>query len=461
MANVRARREERRERGKVSARKTAEDHKSGFQSKSIKIPDGVRLFIIKAEGVKRLEIIPYTVPEGSKNPNAEPGEMHFESTFWVHRDIGPDGDAYPCLKKTFGEACPICDFRAELLRDPDADENQVKNLAPKERQLWNVYDLDDPAKGVQLWDISFHLFGKQLYARVNNSDEEDNYEFFADPDEGMTLKVGFKEESFGGNAFFTTQTIDFKQRKEPLSDEILDKASVLDSLINHYDYDELKAVFLQTSTKKSDEEVREPAKGSSDTPRKRPKPEEEDDEEEEAPKKKTKPSDEEEERPAKRRRPEPKDEEEEEETPPKREGKSDSKESRTDERKSAKSAEKSSEQPKTKESDAAKSASPSKKSKVKVNDIVDHDEWGECSVIKISSDGSAVYILDKDDKKHSVDPSELTVVEFEDEPEEEKPAPKKKSAEKEASSKKSKAKEEKEEDDEEWDDDWDDEDEKD
>lgn len=447
MANVRARREERRERGKVSARKTAEDHKSGFQSKSIKIPDGVRLFIVKAEGVRRLEIIPYVVPEGAKNPNAEPGEMHFESTFWVHRDIGPDGDAYPCLKKTFGEACPICDFRAELLRDPDADENQVKNLAPKERQLWNVYDLDDPARGVQLWDVSFHLFGKQLYARVNNSDEEDNYEFFADPDEGMTLKVGFKEESFGGNTFYTAQTIDFKPRKEPLSDEILDKASVLDSLINHYDYDELKAVFLNTSTNKSDDdEVREPAKGSSDAPRKRPKPSEED-EEEETPKKKSTKDGEEEERPAPRRRPEPEDEEE--ETPPKREGKSDSKEKPAPNPKPAKTAEKSSEK------GTASTASPSSKLKVKVNDVVDHDEWGECSVIKISSDGSAVYILDKNDKKHSVDPKELTVVEFEDEPEEEKPAPKKKSAEKEeTSSKKSKAKEE--EDDEEWDDDWDD-----
>lgn len=427
------RREERR--SKVSGRRRAEEHKTGFSSKCYRIPDGHKLFQVKAEGVKRLDIIPYTVSENAKNPYAEAGEQHFERTYFAHRDVGPDADMYPCLQKTFGMSCPICEYRKNLLKDPDADEDVIKNLAPKERQLWNVLDLDEPEKGVQLWDCSFHLFGKQLDARINNSDEDEGYEFFADPDEGLTLKIGFSEQSFGKSTFYQAETIDFKARKKPIEDEVLEKALNLDEILIKYDPQKLKEVFLQTKTEDADADespIREP--------KKKPAAEEDD------------------EAPVKRRRPEPRDEEE-EETPPKRQGK-------PEEKKPAPSAEKPSERPKTKESDVAKPASPSSKLKVKVNDVVDHDEWGECSVIKISSDGTAVYILDKQDKKHSVDPSELTVVEFEDEPEEEKPAPKKKSADKTepASKKKAPPKEEpeeeegevEEEDDADWDDDWDD-----
>ena len=439
---------ERRERSKVSARKRAEEHKSGFSSKCYKVPDGTRMFSVKTEGVKRLDIIPYTVPEGANNPFAEAGELHFERTYYTHRDVGPDGDMYPCLKKTFNKPCPICDHRAAMLKDPDADENDVKALAPKERQLWNIFDHDDPDRGVQLWDFSFHLFGKQLDARVNNSDEEDGYEFFADPDEGMTLKVGFKEQSFGGNTFYQAETIDFKARKGPLDDELLEKALVLDSTLIRYDYDELKEIFLQTRTE--DSPVREPKKSnrneedrpSNSRTRSQPKEEIEDDEEDF----------------------------EEEQTPKQDAGGSKSKE------KPATSAAKKSSRAKKESEDTTSDVSPSNTRKrrsskssesmpkasdfgLEVNMGVDHPEHGEdCTIIAISEDETAVYILDKDNRKHSVSPDSVTIIEYEEDEEEEKPKakpttkPKSKKAEKEPEPEP----EPEDEDDGEWDDEWED-----
>lgn len=406
---------ERREKAKVSARRRAEDHKSGFSSKSYKINDSTRLFIVKAEGVKKLDIIPYLVPENAHNPFAEAGDLHFERTYYTHRDIGPDGDMYPCLKKTFGAACPICDHRASMLRDPDADEKEVKSLAPKERQLWNIFDQDDPDKGVQLWDFSFHLFGKQLDARVNNSDEEDGYEFFADPDEGLTLKVGFEEKSFGGNTYYEATTIDFKPRRTALSDELLNKALILDDILIRYDYDELRNIFLQTKHEESP--VRRPKDDDDeDAPkttrsRKEVKEEIEDDDEDF----------EKEQTPKSRGRTAPKEEVEEDEAPAKSAGRKSTKEKETTE-------------------DATETASPSRRRRserkdpteglpkasdfgIKVNMLCDHPEWGQdCSIIKISSDETAVYILDAKDVKHSVTPDTLSNLGFPEE--EEAPAPK-------------------------------------
>lgn len=432
----------RQEKRKVSARKMAEEHKSGFSSKCYKINDDTKLFIVKKEEVKRIDIIPYVVPEGAKNPYAEPGDLHMERTYYSHRDIGPDGDMYPCMKKTFGKPCPICDHRQHMLKDPDSDAEAIKQMAPKERQLWNVFDHDDPDRGAQLWDFSFHLFGKLMNSRVNNADEEDGYEFYADPDEGMTLKVGFEEKSFGGNTFYEATTIDFKPRRQPLEDELLDKALVLDSLLIEYEYDELKEIFLQT--KHEDKPVREP-KDEDEEPkvsrRSRPVKEEvEDDdddfEKEQVPK---------EERPKRRSRP------------------SDTKEEADASNVERPSARKTSETSTT-------DASPSRRRKstrkdptegmpkasdfgIKVNMLADHAEHGsDCSVIAISKDETAVYILDAKNEKHSVTPDSLSNLGFPEEDEaEEKPK-----------TKAAKAKEKKEpepdnDDDAEWDEEWEDE----
>lgn len=255
MRSNREKRQERRE--KLSARKRALAHKDSLISRCFRVPNGVRLFQVKGEGVVKIDIIPYTVPEGAGNPYANDGDLHFERTYFCHRDVGPDSEVYPCLKKTFGEACPICDYRSKLIVDGDNNEELIRNLAPKERQLWNVFDYDNPDFGVQLWDCSFHLFGKVLDARITNSDEEDGYEYFADPEYGMTLRIGFSEKKLGTFSFYVAESIDFKPRRQPISQELLSQALVLDDLLIHYSYEELKRAFLQ-------HDIREPKEDEDD-----------------------------------------------------------------------------------------------------------------------------------------------------------------------------------------------------
>lgn len=262
-----------RERPKLSAKRWAETADSGFTPTVVKLPDGVSFFQPKKAGTYRLEIVPYEVPDnprGGQNPNAQSGELHYERTYFSHRGIGADEKSYVCPARTAGKPCPICEHRKELMRDKDADEDLIKALAPKQRQLWNVYDHGDAEKGVQIWDVSFHLFGKQLKAAVLNADEDDKYEYFADPEDGLTLRVGMEEKSFAGNSFLEAASIGFKARKEPLAKEILDAAQPLDDLLILLEHDKLKSIFLQEEgVEHQDDDDNDGRKLSKDLPSKK------------------------------------------------------------------------------------------------------------------------------------------------------------------------------------------------
>ena len=242
-----ARKKRDKKRKRVSARRRVEEHKTGFQMTSLKMPDGVGMFKVKSTDVLRLEVIPYIVPSGAGNPFADDGSETYERTYFTHRDIGADGDVYVCPAKTAKKKCPICEQRVEMMRNNE-DEDQIKALIPKERQLFNIYDHAAPDKGVQVWDVSHFLFGKQVEDYVKDGDEDDDYDYFADREDGFTVKVGMEKKAVKGNPFYSTTTVEFKQRKKPIPDEIFEAAIALDELLIVLPYEELKAIYYQTQS---------------------------------------------------------------------------------------------------------------------------------------------------------------------------------------------------------------------
>lgn len=277
-----------RQRERVSGRKRAETHKTGYERTTVQLPDGVKDFVLESAATKRIAVIPFRVGKG--NPYAEEGSLYFERTFWVHRGIGATEESYVCLAKTAKQKCPICEYRAKLAKDPTADEKVVADLAPKERQLWNVLDLDDLDGGVKIWDISFHLFGKRLDEEIKNADEGDGYEFFADPEDGCYLKLGVLEKTFNGNKFYEVSTVGFKPRREPLDPDVLKSALCLDNLLVFYSYDKLKAILFQTDGE-SEESTTESRSSRSEKPAaKKPEASSDDGWSDEKPKKETRPA---------------------------------------------------------------------------------------------------------------------------------------------------------------------------
>ena len=284
----------------ASAKERADKHGSGFQAPYLKLPPEVQIFKPKS-GVMLIDILPYKV--GSGNPWAEKGLLYYERTFWVHRGIGANSDSHLCLARNFKEACPVCEHRLRLMKKDNEDsEELVKDLAPRERQLFNVRNLKEPDKKL-VWDISHHLFGKTLDATLRSADEDDDWDNFAHLDGGLTLKVSFAEESYSGRSFLSAETIYFKPRKTDYDESILDEVVCLDKVLVPLDYDELKKLFLQTVDE--DEEGKGSKRHAKD----------DDDDEDEEPKAKKKRDDDDDEEPKSRKSSKDDDDDEE---PPKR-----------------------------------------------------------------------------------------------------------------------------------------------
>lgn len=269
---------DRREERRSAARRRAENHSSSFETTVLKMPEGAQFFELKA-GVITIDVLPYKAGKG--NPNAEEGSLYFERTFWQWARVGVEEKAYCCLHKTFGKADPIADWKSAQAKNPEADHELMNNLKPKERQIFLVSEKANP--GIKLWEISYYLFGKLLDSRILNSDEEQGWDFFYEPDTtGMSLRLTVEEISQGGYKYLEVVAIDFIPRKTPLPKELVEHGICLDDLLVEKSYDELQKIFLgegggparkddakkessgESASKKSDA----PAKKSEDSPKK-------------------------------------------------------------------------------------------------------------------------------------------------------------------------------------------------
>ena len=224
---------------------------------TLNLPDGVEFFNPKA-GKYLVDILNYKVGKG--NPYADEGELWFERTYWVHKNVGTDGKTFVCPKmSTDGRnPCPICEYRAKMQKQ-GADKKLLSDLKPKERQLFNVIDVTEgPNKKVLIWDISNYCFGKQLDGEIRDADEDDGYVEFPALQGGFTLRLGIDEESVtaesGSYNFIKVNRIAFKPRKRDYDESILSKLLCLDDLLIIPEYGQLEKEFFQDTIDKDDDD---------------------------------------------------------------------------------------------------------------------------------------------------------------------------------------------------------------
>lgn len=227
------------------AKAYAAQEATGFEYSSFTPPDGASVFRFKKEGTYRIEVLEYEAGEG--NPKVDEGTLWWERTFYTHRNIGTQPKShYTCPAATAGKPCPVCEYVAKENRNPKADKKLLKELEPKKRQLFNIFDHEEEDKGVQVLEMSYHLFGKPLVAKINHADEDDNYENFFHSEDGLTLKLGVEQKTQGGSPYQEVVDVEFKTRKEELDAELFENVYNLDELVKVMTYKELKAIFEQT-----------------------------------------------------------------------------------------------------------------------------------------------------------------------------------------------------------------------
>lgn len=231
-------------------RKRAETHKGGNAS-TVKLPEGVEWFTPR-KGSVVLDILPYRVSIDG-HPQAKKGELWYERTFFVHRDIGPEKTQVVC-PSTFNKPCPVCEEWRKLRKEEGVDEGTVDALRPKERQLFNVIDVDKDPDKVLVWDVSFHLFGKLLEQEVREGDEDNAA--FCELTNGKSLKVRFDEVKNGKYTFMEASRIDFVDR-EDYGDDVLELVTDLDKTLVIVDGPTLSKMFNGGGTDEPAGETRE------------------------------------------------------------------------------------------------------------------------------------------------------------------------------------------------------------
>ena len=185
-----------------------------------------------------IDFMPYIA--GPMCPNQREGKATHVLDVWVHSNIGPGGNKYICMAKTYHEACPICALQRRL-RQEGAPKEDIDALQPKRRTLYWVIvrdSVEEEKKGIQLWEVSFHFMEKKIAALAKNP-RTGGYVPFADPDEGKTVsfsieKAGEKKIEFIGHQFIDRDT--------PITDEEVDWCieNPLDALIHIPTLEELE-----------------------------------------------------------------------------------------------------------------------------------------------------------------------------------------------------------------------------
>ena len=183
--------------------------------------------------VHNLAIVDGALPVGTLWPSR---------TYYIHNNVGPDESAVICPAQTWGERCPICEYAKQRRKEGDATKEELQALRPKQRQLFNVIDLDSDSQDIKLMDMSYHLFGKTLDKELKDADDENVVDFYL-PD-GYNLRARFEKKSFNGREFWECDRVDFKERKNAFKDSIIDKTLPLDDLLNHMEYKQLEELFV-------------------------------------------------------------------------------------------------------------------------------------------------------------------------------------------------------------------------
>lgn len=175
------------------------------------------------EGDHVIDIIPYI----DRNDN-----IKYKLEVLVHQRVGPDEGNYIC-PKTFNSSdkCGLCDARvaAQTL----GDEELAEALRPRDRVIYNIvcYDSDkEEDKGVQIWEASSYLSEENFQAAAKERKKGGGGKkiAFADPDNGRTISF----ERIGTRKKTTYKGFSMDERDEPISDEILDDAYILEDLID-------------------------------------------------------------------------------------------------------------------------------------------------------------------------------------------------------------------------------------
>ncbi len=220
----------------------------------------------KKKGTFHFDFLPYIT---TNNPESAKGELWWRRHIFVHRNIGPENATYLC-PTTFDKrnSCPMCEEYKKLISAAvsDVEKTEANQMRAKEKDLFNVIDLNDEDAGIKLFEISPFCLSEMLQDMAEHLLPPG--EWFGFLENGHSVTVLFKEEHMGKNAYAKASRVDFKER-EDYEESTLDDVFDLDSLLISHTYDELSAALWGAGDENNEDSKDEQEPTQEEPPRSR------------------------------------------------------------------------------------------------------------------------------------------------------------------------------------------------
>ena len=237
--------------GKVrdNAQKTKQ---TGASYGYLNLPKGISMFAPEPGGKCHLDFMPYIVSSPKHPDGIEVGEIWYKRPFKAHRNIGVEKDSVICLT-SIGKKCPVCEYRAQMIKD-GRDKTETDALKPSARNLYVVIPKKNKKleEKPHLFDISQAMFQNLLAEEL---EENESNEVFPDLEQGYTLKIRWDSKTIGGSKpFAEASRIDFEDRDDPYSEDIMEDIPDLDAVLNIMTYQALEKKFLEMEDEEAESE---------------------------------------------------------------------------------------------------------------------------------------------------------------------------------------------------------------
>lgn len=253
------------------ARKAAGQRERGGGLDTLKnLPQDIEFYKPKMgkakKGINQFSIVPYIVTV-ENHPFQEVGEPWHECTYWQHKiGAGSDSKRFVCPAKTAiseDKRCPICEERASLLKT-GRDDELAEELKPKQRQIFNVLDHAEEDKGIQLLEISPHMFGFMLDDEDKAQEEDFEGKYYGDWEDGLMIKARFDKGTYGNPECVR---VDFEERDDLPEEMVMEETVDLDASLKILSYDDIYKGFYELGMESDNddeegEEEEDPPKSS-------------------------------------------------------------------------------------------------------------------------------------------------------------------------------------------------------
>lgn len=217
-------------------------------------------------GQHLIDILPYF--SGKYDPRVDEDEPNYLIDIYVHRYVGPNEDHFICMSrnKNYNKPCPICEYRQKLVdqrrKGEEGLDDEIKELYPRRRCIYAIWDRDNESKGVQIWEVShwFSEFNVLPLAKPRKG----GFIAFTEPDKEEGRSIAFEIVGKGQNQTF--KGFNFEMREEEIPQEILDAVPTLDELLYFPEYEEVKKAFYAGKDDKLETIGKEEEEGGEDFP---------------------------------------------------------------------------------------------------------------------------------------------------------------------------------------------------